>query len=258
MSGVEVSVGRAHDFVEAHGSAFDLLFLDTLLQERTAAELLEALAEFQGPDGALAPTGGDGPADEDSTAAGLERLDALGLMDHPLPEAAAGYLMSRQNEDGSFGAPGEDEDARIARTGRLAGLLAKTPFARPSVLGRAEAWLGERWSVDRVQGPAYAPILAYTHLLTQMQSEFADEALQWCGRELERGFRLQAFPPLATARVYLRARARSLPGATVDPGELVTALITQQADDGSFPPDEQAPSAVAATLEACEALLRLS
>lgn len=258
MSGVEVCVGRAHDFVAAQGSAFDRLFLDTLLQERTALELLEALERFQQPDGSLAPTGGAVGADVDSTAEGLERLDALGLLDHPLPERAAGYLMSQQHEDGGFGRPEDGDESRIARTGRLAGLLAKTPFARPSVLGRAEAWLGERWSVERVQGPTYAPILAYTHLLTQMQSEFADEALQWCGRELERGFRLQAFPPLATARVYLRARARSLPGATVDPGELVTALITEQRDDGSFPPDEQAPSAVAATLEACEALLRLS
>jgi len=258
MSGVEVCVGRAHAFVAAEGSEFDQLFLDTLLRERTAAELLEAVARLQQPDGSIPPLGGEPGAGAESTAACLERLDAVGLLDHPIPERAAAFLMGRQADDGGFGEVGDDDDLRIEQTGRLAGLLAKTPFARPSVLARAEAFLGERWSVERVQGPTYAPILAYTHLLTQMQSEFADEALQWCGRELERGFRLRAFSPLATARVFLRARAKSLPGATIDAAELVTALITEQADDGSFPTDAQAPSRVAATLEATEALLRLS
>ncbi len=258
MSGIEISVGRAHDYVAAAGSPLDLLFLDTLLHETTATELLAALAGRQDEQGAFAPFRGDAPADLHSTADGLERLDALGLLDHPLPERACAYLLKAQAEDGGFGDVSLPEDDRIALTGRLAGLLAKTPFARRSVLERADAFLSERWQIEKVQGPTYEPILAYMHLLTQMNSEQADEVLQWCGRELERGFRMGVFKSLATARVFLRARAKALPGAQIEASELVTGLITEQSDDGSFEPTTPTDHRVDATLEGVEALLRLS
>jgi hypothetical protein len=124
------------------------------------------------------------------------------------------------------------------------------------VLARAEAFLARHWSVERVQGPCYEPILAYVHALAHVPSERADEVLQWCGRELERGFRTHAFAPLAVARVFLRARARALPGAGIEASEVVASLLGAQASDGGWP-EEPGVSRLAATLEAMEALLRL-
>lgn len=256
---VEICVGRAHGFVSAQGSPFDLQFLETMLQEQPAAELLASLERLQDERGAIAPTDASGaPADLASTARALGRLEALGLGDHPVPERACRYLCELQDDEGAWAlADAADEAERIRWTGTIGGLLANTPFARPSVLRAAEAFLAERWSVDRVQGPSYEPILAYTRLLTQVPSELADEALQWCGRELERGFRTHVFSPLATARVYLRARVRALPGASIEASELLTGLMTEQRDDGSWAAEGD-DSALEATLEAVEALLRLS
>ena len=256
---VEICVGRAHGFVAAQGTAFDLQFLETMLQERPAAELLASLAQLQEERGAIAPMDARGArADLASTARALGRLEALGLGDHPVPERACGYLCQLQDDEGAW-APTDvaGEAERIRWTGTIGALLANTPFARLSVLRAAEAFLAERWSVDRVQGPSYEPILAYTSLLTQVPSELADEALQWCGRELERGFRSQVFSPLATARVFLRARVRALPGASIEAAELLTGLVTTQRDDGSWAAEDDDPS-LEATLEAVEALLRLS
>jgi len=144
----------------------------------------------------------------------------------------------------------------VALSGEVTGLLAKTPHARESALRQAEAFLARHWAVERVQGPCYAPILAYVHALAHLHSELADEALQWCGRELERGFRTHAFTPVAVARVFLRARARALPGLQIDPDELVATLLGAQAPDGGWSAEPEAER-LDATLEAVEALLRL-
>lgn len=255
MSGLAAPLARARAFVAAKGTELDRSFLAALLGEAPAGALLEALAARQTPSGAIADE--DAPEGLPATLRALERLDALGLLDHPVVEAAVGFLASRQAEDGSFAAREEDDEAaRIVWTGAVAGLLARTPFARPSLLDRAEAWLVARWSVERVQGPCYAPILAYTRVLTAMDSEIADEALQWCGRELERGLRTGAFGPLAVARVMLRARARALPGARIEAEEVVVGLVTAQREDGSLAAEPGEPP-VRATLLGIEALLRL-
>ncbi|MAE95441.1 MAG: hypothetical protein CL910_12330 [Deltaproteobacteria bacterium] len=254
LSGVEASVGRAHRFTAQEGSRLDRLFLDTLLQERPAAELLAAFEAGQTREGAFAPLRGEAEPGRSATLRVLECLDALGLLDHPVPERACAYLCRAQTDDGGWDAA--DEEARIEETGRTAGLLAKTPFVRGSILRRGEAFLVERWTVERVKGPSYGPILAYTHLLTQLPSVHADEILQWCGRELEGGLRLGVFSPLSVARVFLRARATALPGARIEATELVTGLITGQQADGSW--REEGLHPVDATLEAVEALLRLS
>ncbi|MCP5055206.1 MAG: hypothetical protein GY937_00605 [bacterium] len=256
---LEICVGRAHAFVEKQGSRLDLLFLDTMLQEQLAAELLGSLEALQDARGAIAAMDGPGgEADLASTAKALGRLETLGLGDHPVPERACVFLCGLQGDDGGWALPGDaDLSERIEWTGRIGGLLAGTPFARQSVLSAAEGFLATHWSVDRVKGPNYAPILAYSRLLTQVQSEIADEVLQWCGKELEYGYRSQLFTPLATARVFLRAGVRALPGANLEAHELVTALITAQQDDGSWHPDESFDP-VEATTEAVEALLRLS
>ena len=261
MSGLDAVYARAGGFIAIEGAELDRVHLETLLRERDAQGILDGLAAHQDPAGGIR---GWRREDTDellpTTLRALGFLDGLGLLDHPVPEAAVGFLVAGQAADGGWN-PAEDDEERILATGAVAGFLAKSPHARPSVLRRAEAFLLERWTIERVQGPTYAPILAYTHLLAAFNSDSSldagDEALQWCGRELERGFRTRAFDPVSVARVFCRARARALPGAQLDPPELVTALVTAQDEDGGWTagPDD---SRVDATLEAVEALQRLS
>jgi len=255
---VSRAVTRAGGFVLLHAAPLERVFWDTLLRRQDARALLEALAAQQQPDGSLRPWSETAAPDAAlaATLRGLTLLDALGLLDHPVAERAAGWLLARQQVDGSFREAGADEERAIALTGEAAGLLAKTPFARASALARAEAFLAGLWSVERVQGPRYAPILAYVHALAHLPSERADEVLQWCGRELERGFRTHSFGPVAVARVFLRARARALPGASIDASEVMATLLAAQAADGGWPAEPEAPRTLA-TLEAVEALLRL-
>ena len=252
------AVTRAEGFVLKSATPLERSYWNTLLRRQDARPLLAALAEQQAPDGSLRPwRETDAPAGAlAATLRGLTLLDALGVLDHPVAERAAAWLLARQQADGGWSEPGAGEERRIALTGEVAGLLAKTPFARASALARAEVFLAGHWSVERVQGPRYAPILAYVHALTHVPSELADEVLQWCGRELERGFRTHAFAPLAVARVFLRARARALPGAGIDASEVVASLLAAQQADGGWPAEPGAPRELA-TLEAVEALLRL-
>ncbi len=255
---ISQAVTRADGFVAEQAAPLERIYWDTLLRRQDAGALLAALAAQQERDGSLRPFC-DTPAAEPALAAtlrGLTLLDALGLLDHATCERACGWLLARQQPDGGWDEPGADEERRIALCGEVAGLLAKTPFARASALARAESFLAKHWSVERVQGPRYAPILAYVHALANLPSELADEVLQWCGRELERGFRTHAFSAVAVARVFLRARARALPGASIDASEVVATLLAEQEPDGGWPA-EAGESRATATLEAVEALLRL-
>lgn len=255
---ISEAVTRAEGFVLRHAAPLERAYWETLLRRAGAGPWLAALAEEQDASGALRPWRAEAAADPPllATLRVLTWLDTLGLLDHPLPERAVMWLLARQCDDGGWSEPGASEARRVSLTGEVTGLLAKTPHARQSALRRAEAFLVRHWSVERVQGPCYAPILAYVHALAHLHSELADEALQWCGRELERGFRTHAFGPVAVARVFLRARARALPGLRIEPAELVAALLAAQAPDGSWPA-EPACGCLDATLEAVEALLRL-
>jgi len=255
---ISQAVTRAEGFVVRHAAPLDQVFWHTLLRRQDARALLSALAAQQEPNGALRPWGEAAAPDPAlaATLCGLTRLDALGLLDHPVGERASAFLIARQQADGGWSEPAADEARRIALSGEVAGLLAKTPFARVSALERAEAFLVRHWSIERVQGPCYAPILAYVHALAGLQSEQSDEVLQWCGRELERGFRTGSFGPVAVARVFLRARARALPGASIDASELVATLLAAQASDGGWSAEPEVARALV-TLEAVEALLRL-
>ena len=264
MSGLDSVYARARGFVALEGAELDRIQLETLLRERDASGILDRLAALQDATGGIRGWRRDDSGDPGdllaTTLRALGFLDGLGLLDHPVPEAAVGFLVAGQAADGGWGDPFSNEEQRILTTGAVAGYLAKTPFARASVLCSAESFLLERWTIDRVQGPSYAPILAYTHLLAAFTSDTSadagDEALQWCGRELERGYRTQAFDPVSVARVFCRARARALPGASLEPAELVISLITAQDDDGGWTAEPDV-SRVDATLEAVEALQRL-
>ena len=58
--------------------------------------------------------------------------------------------------------------------------------------------------------------------------DVADEALQWCGRELERGFRIGAFDAVRVARVFVLCDAPALPGARLAAAEVREALLRAQ------------------------------
>jgi hypothetical protein len=255
---ISEAVTRAEAYVLRNATPLERAFWETLLRRQDARPLLAALAERQEEAGALRSWRDDEGADPAlaATLRGLTWLDALGLLDHPVPERAVGFLLARQQADGGWSEPGASEERRVALSGEVTGLLAKTPHARDSALHRAEAFLARHWAVERVQGPCYAPILAYVHALAHLHSELADEALQWCGRELERGFRTHVFTPVAVARVFLRARARALPGLQIDPDELMATLLGAQEPDGGWSAEPEAER-LDATLEAVEALLRL-
>jgi hypothetical protein len=251
---ISEAVTRAEVFVLREAGPLERTFWQTLLRRQDGFPLLAALGTMQGEDGALRPW--RDPTPLAATLRGLTWLDAIGLLDHPVPERAVGYLLQQQGPDGGWTQPGASEAECIALSGEVTGLLAKTPYARASALRRAEAFLAGHWAVERVQGPSYAPILAYVHALVHIHSEIADEVLQWCGRELERGYRTRVFSPVAVARVFVRARARALPGLRVEPAELVASLLAAQAEDGGWDAEPETPR-LDATLEAVEALLRL-
>ena len=263
---LDAPLTRAARFVAQQAGELERVYCETLLRELTAQALLGELAQRQAADGSFAPwrpldsaagTAGAGDAGaEAATRRALGWLGALGLSDHAIPEAAVAFLAKQQGADGGWGAAALPPELRIAVTGETAGLLARTPFARASLLRRAESFLARLYSPDLLQSGEYAPLLAYAHGLSGIDSELADEALVWCGRELEKGWRSARFTTLQLARVMLRARAKALPGAQFEAREVVLALLVAQERDGGWPAEPGADR-VDATLECIEALLRL-
>ncbi len=269
MSAPAAAVATLRAFLHARDEALVHAGVAALLAEAPPAALLDAIAARQDVEGAVADESGSGPSARDpvaTTTRVLLRAEAVGPVDHPALEAAVGFLVAAQTPEGAWTDPAaSDEAATLRRSGAVLGALARTPFARGSALRRGEAWLRERWSVERVQGPCYAPILAYHHVLANLPSEMADEALQWCGRELERGYRSGAFGAVATARVFVRCGARALPGARIGSDELLASLLAAQQPDGGFaalPSDQDeglgGDPRVDASFDALVALVRLS
>ncbi len=174
-------------------------------------------------------------------------------------------LSAAQRGDGSWslgGGAGDgdagDEAVRVVTTAHVAGHLAKTPCARPQVLRAAGAFLAAHWSPDRVQGGDPHAIAGLAQWYANTDDELSDAALQWCGRELERGFRTGAIGALASARVFALCDARALPGARLTAGEVVLSLAAEQSPDGGFgSASEPIGARVEATLDALAALQRL-
>jgi hypothetical protein len=251
---------RAAEFVFAQGDAEARADARALHGRASPDGLVALLAARQDAAGALAPRTAaleSGPCA--ATAGALARLDALGLLHHATAERAVAFLEAAQAPDGAWADPADaGEAARIERTAEVAARLARTACARGSTLRLAETFLRARWSPERVAGPRYGPVLAYFEALASLPSELADEALQWCGRELERGFRSGVFDAVATARVFVRCGARALPGTRIAAEEVVEALLRAQQPDGGFPAAAGGePARVAAALDALLAVLRL-
>jgi hypothetical protein len=233
---------RAAAFVATHG--------DALARARAAAQigaapLAAALALL---DPRIARGG------PDAWLLALRVCDELGARGDLRAERACAELASAQREDGGFEVEG-DLDARLGYTGTAAGLLAKTPFARPELLDAAGGFLARHFAPERVQGFRYESLVAYASFFANAPHAESDAVLQWCGRELERGFRARAFDAVRTARVYAGCDAHALPGARIAQDELCAALRAEQSADGGFGlPVAPAGERVEATLEALVAL----
>ncbi len=244
MSAPSTAGERAAAFVRAHGTALDRARAEALLGVAPAERVLAALAAE-----AARPTLSD-----------LQRLlgvcDDLRALHAPLVESACAQLGAAQGCDGAW----SDGAADVVRvTGMLGGYLAKTRFARVETLQAAADFLAAHWSPEAVKGFQWGNLAAYAHLFANFAHERSDEILQWCGRELERGYRSRAFDAVRTARVLVTCDAHALPGARLGARELATALRAEQAADGSWQPSAAAapPARVAHTLDGLAALLRL-
>jgi hypothetical protein len=188
--------------------------------------------------------------------AALDDARALGV---PLAERTCRALGAAQAADGSWArAPGEPAAARLVLTGMLAGHLAKTRFARPERLERAADFLAAHFAPDLVGGGAWDALAACAHCFANVPHEQGDAILQWCGRELERGYRTRAFDAVRAGRVLVLCDAGAIPGARLDARELAReVLAAQQSDGGWLDPADPTPQArVAHALAALSVLAR--
>jgi len=250
------AIARARARLASIGAVREALLLDAATGAAPRDALVAAALEAQDARGALGPlVAGDAPGPGvASSADALGWLAALGTCRGPAVERAVGFLVAAQGPDGGWRDPAAaSEEAEAALTAAVAAALARAPSARHSALRRAGAALEARWSRERVQAGSYPSIAGYLAALSVLPTdvEIADEALQWCGRELERGFRTGRFGPVAVASVFLRCEAAALPGARLDAREVGRALLAAQQEDGGFPGDGP-PARLA-----CEAALAL-
>ena len=235
---------RAAAFVLEHGDALAASRARALLGECRGSEALALYGD--------APDASELVACERALRLCMELQQLAG----DFAKALASGLARGQDADGAWRPAGADEDEVIRCTGVLAGCLARSPFARPETLDAAGNFLAAHWDPDRVSNGRLPDLHAYALYFANALHDHADEVLQWCGRELERGFRSRVFDAVQTLRVLVDADAHSLPGASFTPGELLVALLTEQAPDGSFGTAEPAAARVEATLDGLHALTR--
>jgi hypothetical protein len=188
----------------------------------------------------------------------LTCLDEVRAYDAPETLRVIEWIERAQNDDGSWApAADSDETARIVVTGVVAGLLAKAACARPKPLRLAGRFLAQRWRSERVQGGDFGAIASFACFFANAGMELADAGLQWCGRELERGFRTGQLTPQQTARVLMLCDAYSLPGARLDVADVILSLLAGQAEDGGWlRPGVDRELRVNATIEAAIAMQR--
>jgi len=188
----------------------------------------------------------------------LAALSQVGQLVRPSVERAVAYLAEVQREDGSWGGA-EDFESRLAGTGLLGGLLARTRYVRPEVLAGVSGFLGEHWDPSRVEGGKHAALAGHASFFSNVKHEESDAALQWCGRELEKGFRSRRLDACGLLGILLRCDVSMLPGATLAPDEILEAVLGEQARDGGWgalePAGEEARQE--STLDAIAGIVRL-
>lgn len=264
------AIARACGFVEAYGSVLARERLDALLGVGAPGRVESVLAGWRCQDGGfsrlvvsppLLPRGG--------SVAGA--LDVLGVLDElsirrgPLAEGVAAWLAPAQGDDGAWRiAPSdalapEDSDA-VFVTAMLAGHLSKLGCGSPRTLERAEEFLATRFSPEGIEGGErgdWRCLTAFAHVCANGAGEFADEALPWCGRALEKSFRRGQLSALDAARVFVLADVRRLPGARIDATQVAAQLPAEQNADGSFGSGGSSRDRVETTLLAVRTLVRI-
>jgi hypothetical protein len=269
--------------VEDYADELGLLRAHVVLEVADPGDAIDHVAARQNDDGSFEPLGFvfSGAVAAELRPASLDApllgtLEALAVLADlhglttPSAERAVDHLTRLQRQDGSWGrvdptAPETSPaDDRLFATGMLAGYAMRTPFVRPEVVDWAGRFLSDLWSPERVEGGRLASIAAFAHFFANGGApDLSDEGLQWCGRELERGFRSGRFEAVQTLRVLFYCDARALPGATFDRVELLDRLLGEQAADGGFaaldpggPPGRVAPTidALMAIRSLCQAL----
>ncbi len=259
MRDLDVALEAAAEFVEAHGDALDRARIDAIARGGARAEAVAGLAALQSAEGCFAPLRRSAGPGVVGTLEALGALDGLRALDTPAVERAVAWLGGQQRGDGSWRHAGDPE--RAVTTGMLGGYLAKTRFARPETLEGAGAFLARHWSPERLRG-AWSAIAAFAHFFSNAPHELSDAALQWCGRELERGLRSGRCDALSSARVFTLCDAHALPGTRIGRDELVAGVLAEQGEDGGWTAQGAADPAAAgarveATLDASLALARL-
>lgn len=215
---------RARDFVEARGNAFERLRAQALVGEVSGRDVLAQAMK----DGAFAAP------EPDAALALFEALDPARQLSGPEVEALVARLTEQLGEDGSWGAPGEPEEARLVRTGLLGGYLAKTLMLRPRFGHAIDAYLSRHWDEELVKTGSWEPIAAFTLWFSMNDSELSDGVLQWCGRELDRGFRTKQFDAVTTSRIFVLCDALALPGSSLSALDLCEAIANEQTEEGGF------------------------
>ncbi len=232
---------RAWAFVEREGSDFDRLRFLVLLDRETPEALLERVSALQDDAGLFsAPVDGEelpGGGRVANTLRVLCALDDCESLRGPAVERCIAALSALQRSDGLIEEEGgSDEEHRLFLTGTCGAYFVKSGCARlPTIDGAVEA-LARAWSQERVSALSWPLLASYTHLLTNLSHEIGDEALAWCGRELDKGIGGGELSALEVARIFLFCDAFALPGGATDGDALLGPLLSAQREDGSFAP----------------------
>lgn len=233
MSALDDAVRGAVAFLEERGDDLGSRWAGVMVGEGDAQAAAEAIVTRQRPDGSLGSLA--------ETRRVLALLDDVGARTGPVQEQAIAWLAKQQAADGSWG----EAEAAVFETGVLVGLLARSPSAPTRVLERAGDWLAARFSPDAIEGASWLPLAGYAAAFANLAHEASDGILQWCGRELTRGFRQRQLDAVRCGRVLLWCDAPALPGGALEAGEVQAALLAQQAADGGWPGPEEARALMA-------------
>jgi len=260
---------RAYGFVTAHAGELAGLRARVILEVEPPEALEVRLAQEHARDPGLASLPLDGPVaralvgrGDEALAGPLAALEVLADHGHtraPVATALVGALAAGQRDDGSFGAaPGPAE--RLATTGLVGGHLARSLHVRPEPIVMVGDFLAAHFTPDRVETEPWLELLGAAHYFSNTHHPFADEALQWCGRALEKGFRSGRIEAVTVTRILRTCESDALPGAALRPDELLLALLDEQASDGGFAAlePEGPPGRVGATVDALAALIALA
>ena len=235
-------------FVDRHGGELARLRVRGVLGAEPLDECTRRISEAQNPDGSFPPLGLGEAGAPGLTEAHAGQLDShclgtlealialsdLGMHHHPCVEGAAVFMHSIQLEDGSWGNPEVVGENRIFATGMVAGLLGRTRVVRPEVLDAAGEFLAGLFTPERISGRNWEALTAFGVFFTNVGHDEADTALQWIGRELERGFRMRIYEAGLTLRTLLHCQTLVIPGAGLAPFDLLTDLLSEQGADGGF------------------------